>query len=746
MSTDSKVLIQLQADTKDINAKLASLGDVLSSISTHTKNLETVGKSTWAIYATGINQVLDLAGKAYQAVSKMIGVANQLAMAYGHQEQAEVKLSAALAAHGVHSEKVTRALVNQASALQNLTGEADEAIINAQVLMLTMGVLPSKIDAATRAALDISRVFGKDLQGSATLVAQAMEGNTRGLVKMIPALKGMEKGALDADGVLRKLHEAMGGMSEKEGATYIAQVRKLTAEWDDFKETLGKQVIPTLRELIKLVRDGITAIQGLLGESSVAVKQQQLDMLNRQIEEAEKAVAGDWKMDFKIRATTMTDPATMLEKWKAQRSALQDELRQTQTDDNNALKEADKQFIKERSHILDALIKKWNEGMPKLKLDIEFAGAPGGGDYFREMAEADAEAVKMKEEYRQILNRVADAEGNTVGTIIDQVAEAKKLNAEKKAYLEFAKIALDVDTQMRERSQYLFDAAKKRGEAEVEAARDELEIGRQFLTIDKEKYTRGQIEQYEKLIALEEERYKLLDKSLMTERQQVAAEDEKNERVTRYRNLIGSLGYDLRLQTGSGAEGFGRGIAEWLDDAKSGFEHMRDLAKGTAQEMSSMFGELFFDMFEGKMKDLNDYVSAFAKNMLRTISDVLAQLATKAIISGLAGMAGGFGPSFTFHEGGRGIGEASGFRLVPADSFATARRYHSGLTPDEVPLIAQRREMPYIFTPEQMKGLAGMMQNSMSVSIPITVDDMSKGRRIKRAAERAVISELKRMI
>jgi hypothetical protein len=735
MSTDSKVLIQLQADTKDINAKLASLGDVLSSINTHTKNLETVGKSTWAIYATGINQVIDLAGKAYNAVHKMVGLANQLAMAYGAQEQAEVKLSAALAAHGIHSDKVTQALVNQASALQMLTGEEDEAIMNAQAMMLTMGVLPSKIDAATRAALDISRVFGKDLQGSAALVAQAMEGNTRGLVKLIPALKGMEKGALDADGVLRKLNEAMQGMSEKEGETYVAQVRKLNAEWGDFKETLGKSVIPTLRELISMVRDGITAVQGLLGESSVAVKKQQLDMLNRQIEEAEKAVAGDWKMDFKIRATTMTDPAIMLEKWKSQRSALQDELRQTQTDDNNALKEADKDFIKERSHALDSLIKKWQEGMPKLKLDVEFAGAPGGGGYFREMAEADAEALKMKEEYRQILNRVVDAEGNTVGMIIDQVAAAKKLNAEKKAYMEFAKIALDVDDQLKQRAQYLFDLSKKRRENEVEAARDSLEEGRRNLEITRGDYTQGQIDNYDKLIEAEEERYELLDKSLLTEKQQLEVEEEKNRRVQQYRHQIKLLRADLKVETGTGDEGLKRGFDEWVDEAKSGYENMRDLAKGAAQEMSNTFGEMFFDVMEGKFKNLGDYISNFAKNVLKMIADILGQMAAMALIKGAMGFSG-FGPSFTFHEGGRGLGEASGFRLVPSDAFATARRYHSGLTPDEVPMIVQRREMPYIFTPEQMKGLAGMMQSSMSFNMPITVDDPRRAKQLKRNLER----------
>lgn len=749
MSADSKVLIQLQADTKDINAKLASLGDVLSTISTHTKNIEGLGKTTWAVYATGINQVMELGQKALGVFRDIARVMLQMAEAAGHQEAAEIKLEAAMRAHGVTSAGVVRALVNQASALQKLTGESDEAILNVQVMLTSMGVMPSKLDAATRAALDISRVFGKDLQGSATLVAQAMEGNTRGIVKLIPALKGMEKGALDADGVLRKLHEAMGGVAERESESYLAQLRKLKAEWNDLREVIGKYVIPTLREVIELTRRGIHAIEGLLGVETLAWKKKELDILDKAIAKAEERERKQASLTDSQRAmlaqggdlgTADVYKGMNIEQARARAEELRRQIAGEMKQDQEEIAKADKEFKKERSHALDELIKKWQQTIPKLKLEVEFAGAPGGGGYFREQAEAEAERLKLREEYAKILNRIMPGEKETVGALIDQVAAAKKLNAEKKAYMEFAKIALDVDQQMRERSQYLFDLSKKRGEAAVQAARDELELGRTYLTISRGEYSQGQIDQYEKLIALEEERYELLDKSLMTERQQIEAEDEKNRKVTEYRNRIRGLQHDLQVQTGTGDEGFGRGIKEWLDEQKSAFEQMRDFAKGIAEEMSSIFGELFFDVFEGKMKDLGDYLTAFAKNVSRMLANMLGQMAAQSLISGVSGLSL---PSFSYHEGGRGIAEASGFRLVPAEAFASARRYHSGLTPDEVPLIVQRREMPFVFTPEQMKGLAGMMSQSMSLSMPITVDDQSKGRRLQRTIRRAVDKEVR---
>ncbi|OPY90576.1 MAG: Lambda phage tail tape-measure protein (Tape_meas_lam_C) [Syntrophaceae bacterium PtaU1.Bin231] len=748
MSVDSKVLIQLQADTKDINAKLASLGDVLASISTHTKNLEGIGKTTWAAYTTGINQAFEVAQKVIGVLRDVAKVMLDVANAAGHQEAAEIKLEAALRAHGVTVPGVVSALANQASALQKLTGENDEAILGVQAMLVAMGVMPSKLDAATRAALDISRVFGKDLQGSALMVAQAMEGNTRGIVKLIPALKGMEKGALDADGVLRKLNEAMGGLSEKEGETYLAQLRKLDSAWGDLKETLGMYVIPVLREIIDLTMRGIHAIEGLLGVETLAWKKRELDILEKAIAQAEERERRYNAMTDRQKAILdASDPYGLshtvykgmnLEQARARAEELRRMIAAETKADQQTIQAADKQFQKERSHALDELLKKWKEGLPKLRIDVEFAGAPGGGGYFRELAEAEAERLKLREQYKQILNVTLPGEKQTVGEIIDQVAAAKKLNIEKKAYLEFTKAALDVDQQLRERSQMFFDMAKKRGEAEVATAREVLDLRRQELSISKEDYIRGQIEQYERLIALEEERYELLDKSLMTERQQIEAEEEKNRKVEQYRNRIRGLQIDMKARTGTGDEGFTRGIQEWLDSQKTVFEQMRDLAKETAQGMADTFGTMFFDMFEGRLKSLGEYVKDFARNVLRQISQILGQMVAQQIIKGSLG----FLPSFSYHEGGRGIAEASGFRLVPAEAFASARRYHAGLTPDEVPLIAQRREMPFIFTPEQMKAMAGMFQRSMSISIPITVDDQSRGRRLKRVVERAVSKEI----
>lgn len=748
MATDAKVLIQIQADTQDINTKLANLGNVLSTISTHTKNIETVGKSTWAIYATGLNQVMDLAQKAIGAIEKIGRVALDVANAFGQQEQAEVKLSAVLAAHGVQSEAVTTALAHQAQALMVLTGESDETIMSAQAMALAMGVVPSKVDAVTRAAMDISRVFGKDLESSTRMVTMAMEGNVRALVRLIPALKGMELGAMSAEQVLQKVRDAVGGVSEKEGDTYLAQIRKLTTGWSELKETVGKDVVPVLRELIKMAQDGITAMQGFLGESNVAVKKQQLEMLNRQIADAEKAVGGDRVMDFKIRATTMTDPKTMLEKWKAQRSALQDELRQVEAVDKGVLEKADKDFKKEPSHALDALIKKWTEAAPKLKLDVEFAGSPGGGGYFREQAEADAEAVKLKQEYKLILDRILPGETQSVRATIDQVAAAKKLNAEKKAYLEFAKIALDVEDQLQQRSQYLFDAAKKRTESQVEASRNELELGRRTLDITKSQYAQGQIDNYEKLIAAEQERYDLLNRSLMTEKQLLEAEEEKDRKIKSFRNQIKFLQADLKELNGTAKEGWDRGIKEWLDEARSAYQAARDLAKGCAQAMQDSFKDVFFDWFDGKLKSLGDYITAFARKVLGVLADIAAQMAAKMVIKGAMGGFGemmtglGFAPSFEYHKGGRGLGEASGFRLVPSEAFASARRYHTGLGADEVPIIAQRREMPYIFTPEQMKGMKG---GSTSVSVPVSIQygDDQLARRMRKNIEAMALKTLK---
>lgn len=89
--------------------------------------------------------------------------------------------------------------------------------------------------------------------------------------------------------------------------------------------------------------------------------------------------------------------------------------------------------------------------------------------------------------------------------------------------------------------------------------------------------------------------------------------------------------------------GWSRGMERYAQDTKSGFGMAADMARRTAQAMEQGFQSFFFDVFDGKVKDMKDVLSSLG-NFARQISGMIfSQLATKAIVSsfGLGANAGG---------------------------------------------------------------------------------------------------------
>ena len=104
---------------------------------------------------------------------------------------------------------------------------------------------------------------------------------------------------------------------------------------------------------------------------------------------------------------------------------------------------------------------------------------------------------------------------------------------------------------------------------------------------------------------------------------------------------IARLREEILVASNDLAAGWNRGMDEWLDYSRSGFEQMRDLAYDTAQSMQDAFGEFFFDAFTGELKSLNDYLQVFLRGMARSVSSVFSELATQGIMGLLKGLGGG---------------------------------------------------------------------------------------------------------
>jgi hypothetical protein len=81
--------------------------------------------------------------------------------------------------------------------------------------------------------------------------------------------------------------------------------------------------------------------------------------------------------------------------------------------------------------------------------------------------------------------------------------------------------------------------------------------------------------------------------------------------------------------------GWARGMERYVQDTKSGFGLAADMARRTAQAMEQSFRNFFFDLFEGRVKSLNDVLKGLLDFVKQIAAQIAAQLAVKFVLQGL---------------------------------------------------------------------------------------------------------------
>lgn len=212
-------------------------------------------------------------------------------------------------------------------------------------------------------------------------------------------------------------------------------------------------------------------------------------------------------------------------------------------------------------------------------------------------------------------------------------------------------------------------------EAEINLQLKQIDLAEQEFRISKSDAVKERIRLQQELLAIQEEYLVTLDKSL-----DPASWYAQQNAIDATRESLVQLNLQLKEQTGTFTEGAKYGFQQYLHDANTAFQLGAQIARDTAQAMQSSFDVFFFDVMEGELDSLEDYLIDFLTSIQRALSSVLAQMATQGFLD----LAGGFfapkapkapqGP-IMIHSGG----------YIP--------RFHvGGLAADEIPAILQRGE------------------------------------------------------
>lgn len=234
----------------DVEAKISVKDDAskkVKKLDSGFKRLTKTIKASAVAQAAAFGAVVLAIRAATRAVGAFIRAANK-------QEDAINALEGALAPLGDRVGEVSKALQDQASALQKVTRFGDEEIIEAQALIASFVKEEDQIKAATKATLDLAEAKGFSLVSAADLVSKTLGSSTNALTRY-----GIEvTGAVGSTERLASLTEnvatVFGGRATKATETFSGAVQQLSnVIGDELLESLGSTVTEN-NELIENIR------------------------------------------------------------------------------------------------------------------------------------------------------------------------------------------------------------------------------------------------------------------------------------------------------------------------------------------------------------------------------------------------------------------------------------------------------------------------------------------------------------
>ena len=188
---------------------------------------------------TKANKALASSALKYTAVSGvMLAGALKLVDAHAVQARAESQLELALG-------KTSKALLNQATALQRVTRFGDESIIGVQASIGAFIKDEAQIKLATKATLDFAAATGMDLKSAGDVIAKTLGSSTKALTRYGIEVEGAVGSTERLETLTENINKLYGG-SAKKAAEATAGIDQLRMTMGDLAEVAGSKLAPIL--------------------------------------------------------------------------------------------------------------------------------------------------------------------------------------------------------------------------------------------------------------------------------------------------------------------------------------------------------------------------------------------------------------------------------------------------------------------------------------------------------------------
>ena len=190
---------------------------------------------------------------------KVIDVGKRAVQNFAVQEQAEKSLTVALG-------KTSKTLLNQASALQEVTTYGDEAIISGQAFLAQMKLTETQIQQLTPAVLDFAKAKGIDLKTAFDLVSKSVGSSTNALSRYGIQIDGAAKSNERVENAVNALTTAFGGQATAARDTLGGAYEALQNVQGDLLEDFGSFISVIGKDFVNGMLQGTIAIRNFLAE------------------------------------------------------------------------------------------------------------------------------------------------------------------------------------------------------------------------------------------------------------------------------------------------------------------------------------------------------------------------------------------------------------------------------------------------------------------------------------------------
>ena len=392
------------------------------------------------------------AAGAFFAARGLINAFNSVIAATETQVLAEAQLNAALKSTQGVAGLTAKELTNMASALQKQTRFGDEAIINAQSLLLTFtkvgkDVFPDAIETI----LNMSEAMGQDLQQGVIQVGKALNDPVLGVTALrrvgVQLSKQQEQQVKDFVKVgdvaaaqkiiLGELETQFGGVAKAAGETLAGSLDKMRNATGDAAESLGEALGPAIIGVAGFFTDAAIAASGFfkrLTETNLETTIRELGELGVETSKLEQLRAK--RIEFDLRKELIGTKS--IEEIKAENLLLEEQI-----NEQLAIKEA--AAVK-----IDALeeqgLKRTNQrqGVGSLELEIQHQKQElADAEYRRllEIMEANAVILANNEQLLLIREQIAAFDEKKSGSDKDGEESDKKKTKASDDFLKNSKDA-----------------------------------------------------------------------------------------------------------------------------------------------------------------------------------------------------------------------------------------------------------------------------------------------------------------